>query len=447
MVSADALLLLRWNANLTRDADGAPLIPPLFVAEQGPAIQIADIRPRDEATGVLGYVPGSVFPGPDALGTLADAAADCPLVIVGATGASAALAARELEVSGLKHVAAMAGGLGAWRGLGLATSRDPAGIRDTLPHAPTRVAMSETLTLEQVREHVGDPQSVRWIKLSSMVAHGHRSCIDGRDDRAVVGSPGGDGGEFLLSLAAIERATGRQLDEATIENGLLAHIDTFGQFYMHTDAHAFDALTAALRSDGRIESAVSGFANVEQWVEFFRHPAPEFQETLLEHLVNPDHIGCGHIRLMLERSDEYGTRAELVRHFLRAFHRLWWKGAPELELTLLPGDHGEGAVVNVRLEDGIWGLSRVPLISPCCGGLQMFVNHPDVASFLRETTVRSLVRGLLPFGVDPEQEGALQIAVDEIAAQQLGATIGALAKGLPIYDVVFATDGSFDVRR
>ena len=76
----------------------------------------------------------------------------------------------------------------------------------------------------------------------------------------------------------------------------------------------------------------------------------------------------------------------------------------------------------------------------------MFVNHPDVAAFLRETTVRSLVRGLLPFGVDPEQEGALQIAVDEIAAQHLGATVGALAKGLPIYDIVFAADGSFDVR-
>lgn len=44
MVDATELLRLRWNANLTRSADGAPLIPPLFVAEQGPGVQVADIR-------------------------------------------------------------------------------------------------------------------------------------------------------------------------------------------------------------------------------------------------------------------------------------------------------------------------------------------------------------------------------------------------------------------
>jgi hypothetical protein len=63
MITASELLRIRWNKNLTRNAAGAPLIAPLFVAEQGPAIQIADIRSLDQATGVLGFIPGSVFPG------------------------------------------------------------------------------------------------------------------------------------------------------------------------------------------------------------------------------------------------------------------------------------------------------------------------------------------------------------------------------------------------
>lgn len=57
-----------------------------------------------------------------------------------------------------------------------------------------------------------------------------------------------------------------------------------------------------------------------------------------------------------------------------------------------------------------------------------------------------LVRDQGPLGVEVSQEGKLQEAIDELAAQQLGATVGYLAKGLPIFDVVFSADGSFEVR-
>ena len=95
VLDACTLLLLRWDANLARDTHDAPLLPPLFVAEQGPAVQIADIRPRDGATGVLGYIPGSVFCGIERLEQLARGdATDFPLVLVSATGDTAADGAR-----------------------------------------------------------------------------------------------------------------------------------------------------------------------------------------------------------------------------------------------------------------------------------------------------------------------------------------------------------------
>lgn len=113
---------------------------------------------------------------------------------------------------------------------------------------------------------------------------------------------------------------------------------------------------------------------------------------------------------------------------------------------MLPDDHEEGAVVNVRLSGGVWSLSRIPLISPACGGQQLFVNHPDVSSYLRRRRVEFLAREMSPLGIEPAQREALQEAIDELAALQLGVTVSYLAKGLPIFEVVFAADGTFDVR-
>ncbi|NHZ73062.1 MAG: hypothetical protein GWP16_01135 [Nitrospirae bacterium] len=445
MVTIPPFLLLRWSSSLTRGSNGEPLITPLFVAEQGPAVQIVDIRPSDKATGVLGYIPGSSFPGIERLEQLADAVSSSPLVLVSATGVTAAKAALHLEELGLEHVAAMEGGLAAWRALGFSTSRDPAGVRDSLHDVPETVSEPGPLTVERVQEHIGDPRSVRWIKLSSMIAHGRLSCIDGRDERGIIGSPGGDSGKFLLTLAAIEQTTGRKLDEDAVTRGLVSHLDTFGHFYMHTDAHAFNALIEALKADPRLQIAAVDGLEPEEWFEFLRKPPHDLRESLLEHLVEPAHLGCGHIRLMLQHGDEYGIRKELVLAYLRAFHRLWWEGAPEVTLTVLPGDHEEGAVVNVRLGAGVWDLSRIPLISPACDGRQMFINHPDVFSYLRRKTVQHLVRGQDPLAVEASQEETLQQAIDELAERQLGVTVGYLAKGLPIFEVVFSADGTFEV--
>ena len=445
MTTTPPFLFLRWSSSLTRGANDEPLIPPLFVAEQGPAVQIADIRPRDEAGGVLGYIPGSSFPGVQLLERLADTGSSSPLVLVSSTGLTAARVALHLEELGLEHVAAMEGGLAAWRALGFSTSRDPAGVRDSFHDDPETVDEPGPLTVERVRQHIGDPRSVRWIKLSSMIAHGRLSCIDGRDERGVIGSPGGDSGKFLLTLAAIEQTTGRKLDEEMVARGLVSHLDTFGHFYMHTDAHAFSALIEALKADPRLQTAAVDGLEPEEWFEFLRNPPHDLRESLLEHLVEPTHIGCGHIRLMLQRSDEYEIRKELVLAYLRAFHRLWWEGAPEVTLTVLPGEHEEGAVVNVRLATGVWGLSQIPLISPACDGRQMFINHPDVSSYLRRKAVQYLVRGQGPLAVEASQEETLQQGIDELAGHQLGVTVGYLARDLPVFDVVFAADGTFEV--
>ena len=444
------LFELRWDANLHRDVEGTPLLPPLFVAEQGPAVHLVDVRPATAARDVIGYIPGSVFMPLD---RLASAGPDLPLVLVSATGATAAAAARQLEAEGLTRVAAMAGGLAAWRRLGLKTSRPPAGAAEAVgvagvPEELYRAAKDDpsagTLSLEEVSDHIGDPRTVRWIKMPALVLHGRSACVDGRDERGVVGTPGGDAGEFVLALAALETATGATLDEDSVAAALQSHIDRFGEFYMHTDAHAFAALVAAIRADARTKDLVADVSTDLDWIGFLHAPPEPVREVLLELLVNPAHVGCGHLRLMLQHGDEYGLRSELVASVVRSVFRLWWAGLPEVQMTLLPGDHGEGAVVNVRVDEDFWGMSWVPLISPACGGTQMFVNHPQVSAKLREVVIEFHLRGHGPVPVRDE-EAEFRAAFGELAARQLGVTLGYLANGLPVYEVNFRGDRSFTV--
>ena len=61
---------------------------------------------------------------------------------------------------------------------------------------------------------------------------------------------------------------------------------------------------------------------------------------------------------------------------------LRWQGAQELEITPLPGGHCEGFTCQKSL--------MVPPVAPSISGLQMFVNHPHVASFLRKQMARWL---------------------------------------------------------
>ena len=445
MITADELLCMRWNANLSRGSQGAPLVPPLFVAEQGPGVAMVDVRRPQEATGVLGYIPGSAFPDVQKLEERTGGQQLRPLVLISANGDEAATVARQLELRGVPYVAAMAGGLAAWRSLGLFTSRDPSGIRASFDTSADQGNQVGPLTLDRVRKHIGDPRSVCWIKLASMIAQGRLSCIDGRDRRGVVGTPGGDRGEFLLTLAAIEQVTGRKLDEGAVAAGLLSRLDDLGQFYMHTDAHTFANLIGRLQADPQLRAAVAGLVKPEEWFDFLHHPPQPLRETLLDYLTDPLHIGCGHIRLMLQHSDEYGIRSELVQYFLRAAIRMWWEGSPEIALTVLPGAHQEGAVVNVRLTEDIWSLSRIPLVSPECGGQQMFVNHPDVSSLLRRGNVQWCVRRGGPLSVERPLEDKLHMAIEELAARQLNTTVGYLAKDLPVFQVLFSGDGAFRV--
>jgi rhodanese-related sulfurtransferase len=435
---------VNWVSAELRSPSGVPMHSPDYVSRLGRVALIVDVRTPEELTGPLGYIPGSVWvPRAEALARLAALAPETPVVLVSRGGERAGELAKALEDRGHRFVAALMGGVVAWRQVGFGTTRDPeilARPGALAAVAPEWAPQRRVLAREDIVEHLGDPRALRRVKLAAMLVTGRLSCVDGRDDAGIIGTPGGDIGDFALVLAALERVAGITLDDAAVRALLLRRIDAFGRCYLHTDIHASNASIAAMRSDRRLDAALAEVFEPLEWRRFLRSPPEAVREAVLEHIVVPEHMGCGHLRLSLQRSEAYGVRPGLVRALYRHFLALRWEGVEENEVAVLPGGHAEGAVVRVFLADGADAFSNVPLVSPMAAGSQMFLCHPQVSGFLREQLVRFVARQRDLVPLPPGASGALLAEVERLGQQQLGETLAALAAGLPIFDVTFAGD-------
>ena len=378
----ERLVKMSWLGNMWRSDSGTPYLAPDFIGRLGRGVCLVNVREGDELTGPTGHIPGSQWVPMTRLAELPELYPDgTPVVLVSRNGGPrAAEAARQLECAGMSFVAVMDGGILAWKKHGFATVRDD-DVLTRAPRAPvaatTTTTSSGPLTRAQIEAHIGDPHSVRWVKMAALQLHGKTSCVDGRDDHGVIGTPGGDAGEFLLALTSIERAVGKPFPFECMESVLRSYLDTFGHFYIHSDTQAGNNLIKSMRADPEIAPHLPGTSSTPQdWRIFMTAPPEELRERIAEHMIIPGNLGCGHVRLMLQHPEQYLVRRELVEMFLRTYTRMRWSGVHELEWVTLGGGHQEGAVVNIRLATGVWPFSRVPLISPACGSTQMFVEPP-----------------------------------------------------------------------
>jgi len=283
------------------------------------------------------------------------------------------------------------------------------------------------LTNIEIASHIADDNNVTWVPAEELLADAMESCVDGRGELGIVGTPGGNAGEFLLALATLERVSGQPFPLDQLEDFFHKYIDRFGKFYMHGDSHALARMPAEIW-----EQATTAESQARTMGNFLRNPPIDLQPRLLEELLKPDHIGCGHLKLMLTRPDDYGVRPELTLEFMRVFFTALWQGKP-LDYVVLEGDHQEGAVVNITINGDFQRQTLIPTITPQVGGSQMFVNHPQAAAFLRQE-LASGIDSLTSLKVDPQ---TFFQAMEELADQQLGHTLQALAKGLPVFEARF----------
>ena len=149
---------------------------------------------------------------------------------------------------------------------------------------------------EDVTKHLESDGSIAWTTLAELMGAGCHSCVDGRDAGAVLGTPGGDAGEYLVHLACIERVTGAELGGAELQQMFDRFLLHFGRFYMHTDRHAVDNLAATLAGDDAFAEAKArnvpvllsvGYAACH-WCHVMEHES--FEDTAVANLMNKHFI-------------------------------------------------------------------------------------------------------------------------------------------------------------
>lgn len=251
--------------------------------------------------------------------------------------------------------------------------------------------------------------------------------------QGIIGTPGGDSGEFIIALAIYAKNGGNvSSDERILEifQTFMGTVSLSRQFYMHTDSHALEQLEAQLFN-------LTG----SNQTDIFDVPL-QYQDAVFQMVIQPTNIGCGHLRLITLHPEEYRVNYSLSTGFIKAYFNYLWNHESWVKLSgldedyeVLQGLHTEGAVVNVIANHPTSGtcMRLVPTVVPSTQSSSFFVNHPKEVSILREQLATFFVN-TYPQGLTIEE---FKRQIDELAAIQLNATLTYLASGKPIYQVTF----------
>jgi hypothetical protein len=283
---------------------------------------------------------------------------------------------------------------------------------------------------------------VRWLALGDLTGEAELSCIDGRHHGHVLGAPGGDIGELVLLLGTIEALSSATFGADRIERIMRRYLDRHGRFYKHTDRNALMALETTIAEDTsadgeELRRALATAGSIDALVT---EPPTELRDKLAELLVIPRHVGCGHLRSMLEYAGEYGVRRNLVEDAIASFFRLLWSGAPQTDFTILEGQHEESLILTFDTDQELTADTLMPSVCSSEDGPFLFANHEAARRYKRRLDVDLLddLVDLSALADSPEQ--AKRRLLDEaqrLARVQAAATIAHLAPDLPAYTITY----------
>lgn len=287
-------------------------------------------------------------------------------------------------------------------------------------------------TVNTAREHL-NASNIEENALQEIFEHHGQNCIDGRKDSCAICTPGADAGNFLFKLASTELLGNCRLIEMQIEELFDDYLALHGQFNMHSDEHTLQHLSEYLEMS---------MDNVKRHLSH-----PDDPETMLEALMDPQYMGCGHLKMMLNESlipgsQKYpGMRQELFCTFFRIFFRKLWSGDKRLSYVILEGDHQERAVFSIVSTDEegnaspLDETSYVPMIQPHPKGrnLSAFVVYPDVERF---TNMRWIAHINRKFDLHLDESSAL-VTMQTLRQIYLESTAEKLAHGLPMFVIPY----------
>ena len=280
-------------------------------------------------------------------------------------------------------------------------------------------------SFDDIRALIGNIEELNYVQ----VPYTSFKCLDGRHNKPVIATPGGDAGEFILALSVYEDLVGggKKLTQENVDTFLTEYLKQMqhNTFYMCTDDMAVSHLEKEMQIEG---------------LNLF-NPRTQIINELSELIIKPENIGDLHIKMMLKYPEQFSIRKEIVEMFLRSFYKILWNKNNELsskiELDILSGEHNESAFVEVRSEHACQAQELAPLIPSKNKNISVFVNHLDAVSIQR-AKIAQFFSDKVNTHQDPVDAVKMQNRLNHHGYIALEITGSYIAKGLPFISINLA---------
>jgi hypothetical protein len=273
----------------------------------------------------------------------------------------------------------------------------------------------DPLTQIELEDHLGEPINTEWAHVMQMFFES----TDPRGQERQLGTLGGDLGEFLLVLGAIEAETGVTFSRAQVLHQFKVYLTVMSRekFYFDIDVPAINNLKKAC-----------GCPQLN-----IADPADAKKPILMNSTHEANSNGNEFFKKVLTDAEPFGVRKALAHSVLDAFYTVMWNKADPLhrriKFVLLKGELDPKGFIMVKTPGFCNAQMLAPMISPELCQKQMGIYHGDAAVLLRTE-----IAGVMLMA-NPEDKNAVVRKANELASQALSATLADHTE--PVYTVTF----------
>jgi len=268
----------------------------------------------------------------------------------------------------------------------------------------------------ELEDHLGEVGSIQWAHIMQTYFQG----TDPRGQERELSALGGDLGEFLIVLGAIEAELGSEFTAEEVETKLKTYLTVMSKekFFYSIDAPAIEVF-----------KKFCGCPNLN-----IADPPDAKKDLLLNATTDPAASGDEFFNKAVADPAAFGLRPALIQNVLAAFFNTMWNKADPLhrkiKFVLLKGDYDPKAFVMVKTPGYCNAQLLAPMISPELCGKQMGIYHGDAATLLRTEMAGVMLMKT------PENKNAVVRKANDISTSILVKMLEGHTE--PVYTVTFS---------